>query len=854
VSEPRLALPLDFRLAIGAGAAWIVLACSQNVAPSTAILFAVAATACGGFAVLFRLGWGRVIALCGVCVAIVLVPFAARQARARDSPLEQLAALRTSVTVELVLEADPHALAASGPSGVARVAVEASAIAVEVRGIRTATTGDVLVLGMEYQWRGLLPGQRVLADGTLQPSFDSGSTEVVLSSTVAPVLLGRPPWWQRAAGDVRSSLQAASSVLPSEERGLLPGLIDGDTSRLDPVLADRFRIAGLTHLVAVSGTNCSILVGFVVLLLRRCRVRPVFCAGAGLLVLIAFVVVARGSPSVLRAAIMAVIAMVSLATGRPRQAMPAVAAAVLVLLVWDPTLAVNVGFAMSVLATGALVSLAPVWAGWLRAHHVPPGVAEALAIAAAADVVTAPIVAAISGRISVVAIPANILAEPVVAVVTVVGFLAAAVAPLWLVGGQALAWVAGWPCRWLVLVAERAGGAPGAALPWPNGFDGAVLMVLAMAGFALALRRSGPLRWIAGIALIASFVQMPIRLIAPGWPPPGWLMVACDVGQGDGIVLNAGPHVAVEVDTGPDPLAMDRCLRDLGITRIALLVITHFHLDHVAGIAGALHGRQLGQVWVGPLDEPKEGLELVSQALGGRHARALLATPGSTATVGAVHLEVLGPASAFHGTRSDPNNSSLVIRATMRGVRILLAGDAEIESEQALLDEGVDLRADVLKVPHHGSAYFVPGFLAAVHARVAVISVGLHNDYGQPAPSLLHELARLNVPVLRTDRVGDVAIVDSGVGPAGLATVTHEPSRATALGPRESAANLAGEGHTRTASEGDARIGTCPGPSALISFRTRCRRLWSLSAMKSFLSPEASARSPPGYARSRPSC
>src|SRR5581483_6122009 len=108
--------------------------------------------------------------------------------------------------------------------------------------------------------------------------------------------------------------------------------------------------------------------------------------------------------------------------------------------------------------------------------------------------------------------------------------------------------------------------------------------------------------------------------------------------------------------------------------------------------------------------------------------------------------------SAYHGTRSDPNNSSLVLRADVHGVRILLPGDAEIEAQDALLDAGVDLRADVLKVPHHGSAYSDPRFLAAVHAQLAVVSVGAHNDYGHPSPVLLADLARLGVPLLRTDQ------------------------------------------------------------------------------------------------------
>ena len=111
---------------------------------------------------------------------------------------------------------------------------------------------------------------------------------------------------------------------------------------------------------------------------------------------------------------------------------------------------------------------------------------------------------------------------------------------------------------------------------------------------------------------------------------------------------------------------------------------------------------------------------------------------------------------------SASNNSSLVIRATVGGRSILLSGDAEIEAQQSLLESGVDLRADLLKVPHHGSAYSDPAFLAAVHAQVGIISVGANNDYGLPSPLLVTELARLGLPTRRTDQDGDIAVVDQG--------------------------------------------------------------------------------------------
>ncbi len=753
--------PLDLRLALGAACAWVAVL--LGIGRCAATVLAVAAIAFGGgllvvFAGARRLRPAPVLGLMLFCVALVLVPLAGRLAHARASPLVVLAQRHAAVSVTLEVEADPRVLAAKGPAGAPRVAVETNAQSVSYRRSRVPADGDVLVLADAVPWQDVLPGQRVRLDGDLAPDLEGSVLSVTLFARAPPERVGRPPWWQRAAAGVRAGLRRASAGLPDQERGLLPGLIDGDTAGLDPVLAERFRLAGLTHLVAVSGTNCSIVVGAVLLVLRRGRARPWVCGLLGGLVLVMFVLVARPSPSVLRAASMTCVGLAALVLGRPRAALPALAAVTLGLLLWDPTLSASASFAMSVLATGALLVIAPGWARALRRRGVPIGVAESVAVAAAAHLVTAPVVAAISGRVSVVAVAANVLAEPVVAVTTVVGFCAAIVAPFWLDAASGLTWVAGWPCRWLVGVADFFGGLHGATLPWPGGMAGGLALLILLIVVGLAALRAGPRRVLTGVVVVSLIMLIPVRSVTSGWPPDGWVFAACDVGQGDALLLNAGPGSAVEIDAGPDPVPIDRCLRDFGVTRVPLLVLTHFHLDHVGGLPGAVRGRYVGTVLAGPLGDPGGGAAIVRHVLGPRGRTVRTPPVGTHLDVGAVHLDVLGPAEAAHGTRSDPNNSSLVLRAEVDGVRILLPGDAEREEQRALLDSGADLRADVLKVPHHGSAYSDPAFLAAVHARMAVISVGLHNDYGHPSPVLLTELARLGVPVRRTDRDGDVAV------------------------------------------------------------------------------------------------
>jgi competence protein ComEC len=760
--------PLDLRLAAAAVTAWVTLVWGIGQSTATVVQAAVVIVSVGLLELCAaRRGWvpWYAVAFAAFAAAVVLCPLAVRIHQARDSPLSGLAASRVEVTAELVVTGDPHPLTALGPSGASRSMVEARLTSIEIARRRTEIGGAVLVLAPSDAWRGVLPGQHVRLDGRLSPPLGRDLIVAALNARTDPELIGRPPWWQRGAGAVRVGLRRAASGLPAMPRGLLPGLVDGDTSELDPVLAEHFRVAGLTHLVAVSGTNCSILIGAVALVLRRLRASPRLIAFIGGLVLVGFVIIARPSPSVLRAAVMAGIALAGLAAGRQRSAVPALAASVLILLGWQPALAVDLGFALSVSATAALLLIAPTWVRGLHRCRVPAGIAEPVAVAAAAHLATAPIVVGISGQFSLVAIPANMLAEPVVAAATVLGVLAAVASVICMPIAVLFAQLAGWPCRWLVWVAEYFGTIAGATLPWPAGLVGAVLLILVTLSVIVLMRRQSARLLIALAAVVALLVQLPVRAVVVAWPPAGWLIVACDVGQGDALAIAAGRHQAVVVDAGPDPIAVDRCLHELGVTRIPLLILSHSHLDHVGGISGVLHDRRVEVAVTSPLNEPLSGHRLAADVLARTGVTLREVGAGTTFVVGPpgsqVRVDVLGPSRLFQGTRSDPNNNSVVLRVTVSGRRILMPGDAEVEAQDELLAAGTDLHADILKVPHHGSAYSDPAFLNAVHASIALVSVGRDNDYGHPSPLLIAELARLGVPLRRTDLDGDIAVVQS---------------------------------------------------------------------------------------------
>jgi competence protein ComEC len=470
---------------------------------------------------------------------------------------------------------------------------------------------------------------------------------------------------------------------------------------------------------------------------------------------------------------MGAVAILALALGRTRSVVPALAVTVIVLLLVDPALAVDAGFALSVLATAALVLLAPVIVTALRRRRVPPGVAEALAVPLAAHVVTAPVVAGLSGQVSLVAVLANLLAAPVVAPATVLGVLAAVLAPWWTAGAHAAVWLAGPEVSWLVWVARKCAAVPGATLTWPAGVTGGLLLAgLVLLGLvALRWRRVRLLALAVVVGLL--LVLVPTRVVPVGWPPPNWVFVMCDVGQGDALVLATGePGRAVLLDAGPDGSAVDGCLSRLGVRSFALVVLSHLHADHVDGLAGALRGRPAGAVAVGPVHEPVGTLGQVTGRARAAGAPIVGLDPGATLRWPGLELDVLGPVHPSPHVDADDgtevNDTSLVLRATTPLGRILLPGDAEAGSQESLLASGVDLGADVLKVPHHGSRSSLPAFVTAAHARLALVSVGQGNSYGHPNPAMMGLLAGTGALVRRTDQSGDLALVPATGGGTAL--------------------------------------------------------------------------------------
>nr|WP_308407380.1 ComEC/Rec2 family competence protein [Streptomyces platensis] len=736
-----------------------------------------------------------------------------------------------------------------------------------------------------------------------------------------PHKVGVPDALQRLAGSLRAGLREATDGLSADARALLPGLVVGDTSRVPPDLDDAFRATDLTHLLAVSGSNLTIVLALLIgpphLATRAERrglaprlglsLRGTAVIGGALA--LAFVVVCRPDPSVLRAAACGLITLLAIGTGRRRSLLPALAAAVLLLVLYDPWLARSYGFLLSVLATGALLLLAPRWSAALQRRRVPPRLAEVLAAAAAAQVVCAPVVAVLAARVGLVAVPCNLLAELAVGPATVLGFAALALAPIVPPVAQAPAWCAGWPAEWIAGVARTGAALPGAEFAWPGGWVGGLALAAAVVVMVPVGRWMLRRRWLCVLCVLAVILAVcrpaPFTRVLTGWPPPGWRAVVCDVGQGDGLVLAAGDGTALVVDTGPEPHAIDRCLTDLGVRRIPLLVLTHFHADHVDGLPGALRGRSVGAIETTTLQEPPGQAQFVRSAAAEARVPIVRATPGERRRLGPLTWEVLwppasptlpdlgvpsnnlaalgastrphdathsgapaGPAApnsqpAGHGGGPNspgnpgspgspggpggpgtlgsadapgapggrdipgspraptdatvfdgPNDASVTLLVRTGGLTILLLGDLEPPAQQGLLAAHPELGGvDVLKVAHHGSAYQDPSLIQRLAPRLALISCGVDNPYGHPAPRTIAALRAQGARVLRTDTDGAIAILGTTAGLSARVT-GHRVKVRLAGGPRIRGRTHPGVRRAGVRTAGRRRSGDRPGLAA----------------------------------------
>jgi len=662
--------------------------------------------------------------------------------------------------------------------------------------------GDVRITATVPRYPIVQPGDRVALTGTLAPPGDDSYGAFLRSHGLAGSLYSRTLEKLVAREDAtrqletlrRASGDALGRALPEPLAGLAAGILIGLRDRVDRDLATAFTTAGVSHVVAISGWNIAIVGACVGALLRSWPRRRRMVVT--LLAIALYTTFSGASASVLRAAAMAAVVLSARESGRAGSAAAALGWAAALLLLGDPALVLDPGFELSSAATLGLIAWGSPLTGWLRkasGSRIPMAVCELLGVSLAAQAATLPIVLAIFGRLSLVSPLANLLVVPLVAPAMAAGLLALGAGWLALLGLPGLiASVVGLPA-WLLLSVTVAIVRWSAALPFasvvlpppanlavaalvlglllsvasgrlhlPHGHQrAATLPAKAPSGPRVVLR--GPERAVV-LGLIVAIVGLGVVVVQL---PDGRVHVTVlDVGQGDAILVEGDRGGRMLVDGGPDPdrllVALDGELPPWD-RRIDLLLLSHPHEDHVAGLPALLQRYRIGRVAEPGMTGPGPGYRAWTEALAARDVATGRLSTGDSFKLDDVDFQVLWPdpgsvPRAPPNTGTGINNVSIVLLGAFGRERFLLAGDIEEGIDPILLARGLP-RVDLLKVAHHGSrTSSTDPFLDAVRPSVAVVSVGARNPYGHPATATLQRLTGRGAHVFRTDRDGSVAV------------------------------------------------------------------------------------------------
>ena len=737
-----------------------------------------------GFAALgiwLRPGWGGVTAL-GVAALLVLLV-----ARGRRNPSLSQVAMMAAIAALMLMSV---ALGAQYREPPVLSAAEGSEVSVMVSLRETFTPGaqslgvtihqvdddaipgaGIAAVVVRPQLEGRTPyGSTAQFRGYLQQADTWDNEAWTLLVRGEPEWVEPPGWFLSGSDSLRRGLLERSQALEGDGGRLLPGLAIGDTSAVDRGLVQAMRDTSLSHLVAVSGANCAIVVGIVVGIISVFRGGVWAQLVGGTLALAGFVVLVTPEPSIVRASIMAVIVLVFLALNKPLKGIPVLGITVLIILGVNPWMALDFAFALSVLASGGILLLVGPLSD-LLSDIAPRWLSVVLAIPIAAQVACQPVLILLNPVVPVWSVVANALAAPAAPIATILGMLVSLLGPFIPLAADALAWVAWWPSAFVAFVGRFFASFALVGIPFAPGIPGVLLMAgLAYGGVAVLLLKHPshrPWRRLSGVLMSASLAivvlgyQVP-GIVASASVPKDWVIAQCDVGQGDALLVRTDERTIL-IDTGKYPEKLSSCLRFLGVDHLDLAIISHFDADHVG--AWPVIADRVEQVWMGPILE-REHADIAG-ALESAGATVLQVSAGTSLEVGDYRLRVLWPP-----TQSfvDPGNDSSVVIAVEGApgcevcISAVFLGDLGEKPQRIVMGREDFAPVDVVKVSHHGSRDQFDGLYRVLSAEIGLIGVGEENTYGHPTRGALKILEASGTTPLRSDERGIVTVSSTATG------------------------------------------------------------------------------------------
>jgi len=561
--------------------------------------------------------------------------------------------------------------------------------------------------------------------------------------------------------------------LPKEQAALLSGMLIGYTEDMSDEVANAFSDAGLSHLTAVSGMNIAFIVFPLVFLFKKMHLSQKISNIITIGILILFLFITGFSPSVARAVIMAVIILVGQLLKRETEIFTSISFALILLLIYNPYTLFDIGFQLSFAATLSLVLFYKYIKSKLDFKFLPSLVSDVLAATISAQLGVVLISAMYFNKISIISLISNLLVVPLVEVLTILGIVMVLVGQIAIIPAEFLGLVCNTFLSFILYVAKISSQIPFAVVKI------ATPSIPFLMIYYIAILYFFWIRPTFEIKLKPKYYALALSLIliifsSMYFLPKDMRLVFIDVGQGDSQLVVTSSGKAMLIDGGGFASMTDLTrnmgdytvvpfLYDYGITKLDLVVSTHGDDDHLQGLLTVFKEIKVDNLII-PYNMDLEPYRSLLELAGKQNTATRACKAGDIIKLdNDTNIKVLNPIEGIKYNKSPENNGAIVFKLNYKDVNILFTGDIEKEAEKILLDNNADLKADILKVSHHGSkTSTTEEFLNATDPKIAVISVGKNNNFGHPAESVIERLQNKSVKILRTDIHGTILMKTNG--------------------------------------------------------------------------------------------